>query len=317
MEHLLMPKNRFREHIEIPCYCEDPLDDGPFHSYLERHGLSQQLIPMIWTDTTTPESLLLGLLQEWLFFGLLAVILGRPVSRSDFVRKNVSDEDVIDTTRLRSLFSNSVLDLPPLIRSHHQDHVEKVVNQVQPVVDSLSYQTPPPHRQKLLLSVVMLCTFARKQYELADVPIIKSCLMFLSLRMINDGWCPMDVQRLREDFDPASFYFISNMDPPGPSNQHARCNNQDCLEDQIDIHSYETKHVPVTCTRTCVMKSAMLLRCGQSLPEHLSHLSCTRTIRSGFWNPTIIQNTWQYLTYGRMALEIHEEICYPLVSSTE
>lgn len=280
-----MPKNRFRDHIEIPCYCEDPFDDGPFHTYLERHGLSQHHILMIWLDTITPESLFLGLLQEWLYFGLLAVILGRPVSRSDFVRKNVSNEDVIDTTRLSNLFSNSVHDLPPLIRSHYQDHVEKVVNQVQSVVDSLSYQTPPPHRQKLLLSVVMLCTFARKQYELADSTIIKSCLMFLSLRMVNDGWCPMDVERLRADFDQASFYFISNMDPPGSSNQHARCNNEDCLEDQIDIHSYETKHVPVTCTGNCVMKSADASKMwsvltGTSFPLILYENDQTRILES-------------------------------------
>lgn len=221
-----MPKDRVLENIEIPCYCEDPLDDGPFHSYLERHGLSQHHIFLIWHDRTTPESLLLGLLQEWLFFGLLTVTLGRPVSRSDFVRKNITDEDVIDTTRLRGLFSNSVYDLPTLIRSHYQDHVEKVVKQVQSVVDWLRYPTPRPHRQMLLLSIVMLCTFARKRYKLEGSPIVKSCLMFLSLRMVNDGWCPMDAERLREDFDPASFYFIINIDPPGPSYQHARCKNQ-------------------------------------------------------------------------------------------
>ncbi|KAF6824202.1 het domain protein [Colletotrichum plurivorum] len=97
MDYLPYPPDATLPPFAVPYLPGCQFDGGEFHTFFDRMGLSARDIP------TRQHA---GVLQEWLFFGLIEKLVDEPINRSSFVRRGmIKDEtcDVIDASPVRDL----------------------------------------------------------------------------------------------------------------------------------------------------------------------------------------------------------------------
>lgn len=246
MDHILKPSNAIHDHIEVP-YLADLYDGGPFATFLERRCLDRDLLLRMWQDGSMDE-FLLGLLQQWLFFGVLTEVLFLTPTISAFKRRNDDGRDVVYTRELPRICNEFKAQVPYLLREDDRSRVEKVINTAQTMVDAICFRHSwNRDRQVIILSIVLLYNLIRDFWDLEFSSSLKGYLGFLESRMIDDGWCKSDVERLRYALEPEKLYFVAQMDPPTPLEDHRGCQKHRCLLKQLDWLTYETKHTYEGC----------------------------------------------------------------------
>lgn len=249
MDHMLKPTNAIHDHIEVP-YWADLYDGGPFASFLERHDLDRDLLLRAWQDSPMDDDdeVILGLLQQWLFFGVLTEVLGLTPTVSAFKRQNADGRDVVYTRGLPRMCNEFRAQVPPQLKKYDRSRVEKVIATAQTMVDALCFRyTWNRDRQVLILSIVLLYNLIRDFWGLEYSSSVKGYLGFLESRMIDDGWCKSDIYKLRYGLEPEKLYFVAQLDPPTPLENHRGCEEHRCLRKQLDWLTYETKHAHDGC----------------------------------------------------------------------
>jgi hypothetical protein len=241
MDHIVKPRNAIHDHIEVP-YLAELYDGGPFATFLERRSLDRDLLLRIWQDGSTDE-FLLALLQQWLFFGVLTEVLLLPPTISAFKRRTDDGRDVVYTRGLPRMCNEFKAQVPPLLQEDDRSRVEKVIATAQTMVDALCFRRSwNRDRQVMILSIVLLYNLIRDFWDLDYSSSLKGYLGFLESSMIDDGWCKSDVERLRYALEPEKLYFVAQMDPPTPLEDHRGCQEHRCLLKQLDWLTYRTKH---------------------------------------------------------------------------
>lgn len=119
---------------------------------------------------------------------------------------------------------------------------------------------------------------------------------YLFNRMLDDGWCPIEIIRLRNLADLDQIYYLSNLDRPGSMRDHQECRKRmplealddlnsfgtgsesetwNCTAYQLDWKTYKTHHV-TGCT-----KCETLVACASTMHDILKNGHCP-LLRSTF-----------------------------------
>ena len=173
-----------------------------------------------------------------------------------FKMRKEDGREVVCTEGLRGMCNEFRAKMPAWQESEDRERVQKVINMAQTVVDALCLRRKWTYdRQVLILSIVLLYNLIRDFWSLKFSSSIREYLGFLETRMIDDGWCKSDVVKLRYHLEPEKFYFVAQMDPPTPSQDHQGCPNNRCLLRQVELLNYKTKHIDEGCKCTHVTAS--------------------------------------------------------------
>ena len=253
MDHMNKPKNATHGHIEVP-YLADRSDGRWFSTFLvDREFLD--IILLLWQHGTADE-VSLGIVQDWLFFGVLTEVLQLDPSESIFKLRKEDGREVVCTKGLPRMCNEFRAKVPVWQENGDRERVQKVINTAQTVVDALCLRRNWTYdRQVLILSIVLLYNLIRDFWSLKFSSSIRDYLGFLETRMIDDGWCKSDVEKLRFRLEPEKFYFVAQMDPPTSFQDHQGCPNNRCLLRQVELLNYKTKHIDEGCKCTHVTAS--------------------------------------------------------------
>ena len=272
MEHLPLPHNSSFCPIRVP-YIACPLyDGGSWQDFPQRHGW--HVIPLqgdtlfLLHGKRRPIEETAGLLQSWLFFGLLQTILGDLYDAKDFVCEREEGIEVISTERLESLLQQwtirNTLEPEPTTVKQHLDKYYKLVVAHRTISvrmhlcgldlgDSsimLSIALLGERLQAALIDIYSHCkleTPVNQVWRLfgADHPDIGKPLLDL---MQARGWCLYDLNRLETQAGLVStLYYYSNIPPPRSFKEHSGCTKERCLAMTTVSATYRLSHSKEGC----------------------------------------------------------------------
>ncbi|KAK0510793.1 hypothetical protein JMJ35_007225 [Cladonia borealis] len=257
MDHMNKPKNAIHGHIEVP-YHADRSDGRWFSTFLvDKEFLTQDIFLLLWQHgTADTDEHFLSIVQNWLFFGVLTEVLQLNPSEPVFKMRKEDGREVVCTKGLPRVCNDFRATVPAWQESEDRERVQKVINMAQTVVDALCLRRNWTYdRQVLILSIVLLYNLIRDFWGLNFSSSIRGYLGFLETRMIDDGWCKSDIEKLRYSLEPERFYFVAQMDPPTPFQDHQGCPHNRCLLRQVELLNYKTKHIDEGCKCTHVTAS--------------------------------------------------------------
>jgi len=262
MDHLQIPRDPVHDSIEVPLYCTEYYDKGPFLQYLDRVGWTREEITNTSTTHRTPDEIH-AILQNWCYFGIINETFGY-LDVEDFIAPSAHGSRRISTAKLPGIVSSwfknrSAIPLDQRLREGR--HILKCFSSIDSLVKDI-HLTPPYFETRLdgrlLLSVTILLEALNKvatdgiwdfldKKEREHLSVCNG--QFLRSRMKQDGWCLNEITILGATLDTSLLYFISNLDPPRPEKPHSafKCNTYACKAYNIDEATYQTKHTNDSC----------------------------------------------------------------------
>lgn len=276
MDHIPLPTQNCRPHPEIDYICSRDFSLAKFPSfqtYPERYGFDPAALVQSMDFSPLEEKEADSLMQEWLFFILLADvfrIVGIVLKLDDFIRPGEARYDgeparkVVITEHLyRYLQEWHRIERSTLERASAQIEtrargieVLKLLKHAQGANDNLlregnKYIHVGPFGFWLISLLETLHHTAHLIYapvlspqESLNLTLYIPPAPWLARRMLGHGWCPNEIGRLHHLLSNSGVYFASSMQLPDESRSfhHSRCDEYQCQIDNIDRDTYESKH---------------------------------------------------------------------------
>ena len=197
-------------------------------------------------------------LQSWLYFGMMHEVLGLRVPTTDFVRGSVSKKRFVTTHKLPEYLRSwkSQID-----QERASGAVDVLTTRNKRAVACLTYaynvwfNIGEEHRDRLVgpeigLSIHILASNLEHaltcvcDIPVEDVPWRLERSDFLTLRMIDYGWCPSVVEQVCATNHIAFQYYASLLTARSDPRRHDHCKAGDhgCSAKQVDNANFETKH---------------------------------------------------------------------------
>jgi len=114
-----------------------------------------------------------------------------------------------------------------------------------------SHRNPWPVNRKISMSIIALGhTLKQALLSYFDIRRTASQWGFSTLlrdKMLQAGWCPMDVFRSLSDMGIDGHYYIASLPNPQGSQLHMHCKKSVCKAQDIDEKTYEPLHVEPGC----------------------------------------------------------------------
>ncbi|CAF9932896.1 MAG: hypothetical protein HETSPECPRED_008475 [Heterodermia speciosa] len=267
MEHLPLPHNSPFPPIRVP-YIGSPLfDSESWQDFPQRHGW--QVIPLqgdtlfLLHGERRPIEETAGLLQSWLFFGLLQSTLGDLYDANDFVSEREEGIKVLSTERLESRLHQWTIrnalepDLTALRQQLDKHYKIMVAHRTISVrmhlcgLDlgnasiMLSIALLGERLQAALMDIYSHCKLETPVSQVwrlfgADHPDIGKPVLDL---MQARGWCLYDLNRLKTQAGLVSILcYYSNIPPPRSSRDHSNCTGERCLAMTTVPDTYKLSH---------------------------------------------------------------------------
>lgn len=265
MDHVVLPRNPTRPLPSVKVYTTVEYDGGPFVSYLDRIGWTEQELLGWFSPRTSDE--IHAVLQTWTYFGLLSTVLGHPVPISKLTGQKYG-QSVINTKDLPAMVHAWVereSHLSPSQRLAHKENMKVCMEKVWHVYDALGMGRSAHNAldSYFCLSVAVLCELliALHKYAYhppaAEFPRFESIEIFLHHipyakdRLLDDmqsaGWCKAETRAFKRDLNPSELCLVYCLDRPGPDKDHSRCSDTKCLAYQISEDKYQTRHAVNGC----------------------------------------------------------------------
>lgn len=236
-----------------------------------RRGWSISQLASASKNESSPEECMEAamFLQEWLVFSLLgtiASIFGVKINIQDFlVDVSVEGSDVllVDLDEMQPfLLSLSSRKLGPQSGSHctwaEGRLVEDTMRGVYKVHRQLRSSNYLLRDESLaIFSEILASTLDLGLAGLMDSPFTDEVWNvhshLLLERMLRSGWCPHHLAQIKDMLDTATLEALYRSSPPLNHSEHTRCTRTICLDDNIDVSGYQTRHVHASCI--CEMQS--------------------------------------------------------------
>lgn len=276
MDHLPEVSNPVFPPVQVPCLSQEPYEDrvGWFESYPHQRGWDINLLRQgIFTQHSSQATG--AFLQDWLFFGLLHVVLGEDGKKERFLKWDeqsnqtiVTTENLVSslTTRFWQIKRNSALSPEGKTRAIADlDIIERalctlsllcnVATAFESVNTPLS-QSQWPLSPEIDLSIRALGQLLATGVHAAGLFLKDSPAPFMtfpggdftSSRMREAGWCPSDIAMVSEYMSASSLYYASSLRRSQLHSDHSNCGRQLCLANQVDTTTYQTAHWDNNCT---------------------------------------------------------------------
>lgn len=210
--------------------------------YPDRHGWS--VIQLVRDDgdyTNGGQDTLeqaASMLQAWLYFGLIHVFIGMPVTTSDYIRLTSENERVITMEKLPQHIAAWRRGLLQMSEGQRTSRISDVDEFIAKHVDILykgcvGWESPVP--TEVLFSMIVL----RKTLVYAKLSLIPNSVepaeewygetnRFVRTRLIDNGWCPMDAYRLRQKLSSLAQYYVLTLGRHVSARNHSSCTNTRC-----------------------------------------------------------------------------------------
>lgn len=197
-------------------------------------------------------------LQTWLYFGLLHEVLNIPIAVTDFFRPEGPQDYVITTAKLPGYLRRWKLQLDQLQPAAREAQNERAVKGLGRSYDvwrgfterERDHETPNPIPPEIELSIQILATTLEHclivafgvSVRLMSWRIARN--LWLTRRMIGDGWCPSVVEQIFNPTHLAVQYYTSLLGPPVRQLDHSTCEAGDrgCNARTVDDTVYVTRH---------------------------------------------------------------------------
>ncbi len=202
--------------------------------------------------SSTPKIELECFLQTWLFFGLLAEILGDLYDHGAFVSESSdTSERILSTKDLQSLIEKRITWIGTLERTVQKqlyEHASKCIDitwkawrmdfdprvkySIGAVAEFIASAVDKAHRTAFPGSDACRKPFATGFYteEIKE-------------RMVNANWCPNDFARVRDRFQSIQLLsYYSRMKKPLSKLHHRNCTEDRCVAHSINLSQYRTRH---------------------------------------------------------------------------
>ena len=259
MDHLALPRDPILPLTEVPYLCTEHYDVTiPFHEYPGRKGKPWMLAKvghfMRQRDkiTLSPKSELECFVQTWLFFGLLAEILGDLYDHGVFVTESSETrERILSTKDLPSLIErriNWIHTLEMTVQKRLYEHARKCIDITWvPLCLDLD-----PRVKYSIGAVAESIASAINKAHLTAFPGSDACRRSfgngfyteeIKERMVEANWCPNDFARVRDKFGSIQLlFYYSRMRKPLSKIHHRNCAEDRCVAHSINLSQYRTRH---------------------------------------------------------------------------
>ena len=270
MNHLPWPRNDEVPPLEIPYVCHDIPDfDGlDFLEYPSRCGWSRPEDKFRWI--LAPPSVTAARAQNWLFFGLLQVFLGRWFDKNDFIAEsNHFEHGRLDTTVLPLRCSDMLRSVQPDGRASngapsrdvlkarwnraymeaklHLEFLDMHMN-MHPDESLELVAAPIPVLLESLARVAQK-VFWRLDEDSLPIMVDSSPIpgKLAICQMLDLGWCKAQVASLFRLYSPFMNHYLSRL-PRRHLNSHENgCSWESCMANNVNEDSYKTHHTRESC----------------------------------------------------------------------
>lgn len=235
MDHLAIPNQSLHSPVDVPYLCTEDYDGGEWVTYPHRNGIDDIQLeqPGCWNGK-------LGILQNWLYFGLLKAFFGQALQTTEFLKKCRNGQRRVNTLRLPywlQRWEGMFYQQPPQIQNRLEAQVDFQLDTWFSAFNSVLLDDEVG--RVILFSIAVLheafCnTWANihrskslKRIQFRNYLAKSDILSFPWSRMISDGWCKHEVELLRV-LPPSTSYYMSLADRPGPDINHTACTKAKC-----------------------------------------------------------------------------------------
>ncbi|KIW87652.1 uncharacterized protein Z519_11626 [Cladophialophora bantiana CBS 173.52] len=274
MDHLELPHEPKHSHIAVPYLRADQYDGGHFETYPNRKGWSEADIRGL-SSTSRSMDERAAFVQSWLFFGLLSTVFGPRYVEADWV--DASDplqptvtlrdlEDRLSTLSPRKHHIIQIITDSVSAKSTETGPLDPTASVEDSLVPRGEDSNPLDisglcdvlncaHEWNLrvmelgvqahILDVVCLSVAALGEFLCAYFSILgedkwlgSTKTNFLFQRMLDDGWCPIEIIRLNTIASLPEIYFASSSERPGPTRDHRSCRERIPLDQMQDAAAF-------------------------------------------------------------------------------
>lgn len=203
----------------------------------------------------TPTRELESFYQTWLFFGLLAELLGGLFNHDNFVSKSKRDRSrVISTKHLQSLTEQRFDWVRTLDKPRQKEIYLHAIQCIDLTVRILPVTSPDFNStvKNSISSVAELVGNAIDKAHLGSFPDGARCRRpstryfysrEMKAAMVAANWCPNDITRLTDKFTSTQLlYFLSKIKKPSTIASHRDCTAKFCLAHSVSLSQYRTRH---------------------------------------------------------------------------
>lgn len=292
MDHLPLPPNPFIGRFDVPFLCNEKYDynigGSSFKSFPARNGwtvefrLNGVMAYARHGQAVMNDIAIGGLLQAWLYFGLLGEVLGKEVDQSLF-KDYAADGTILFTSRcledLVSTRSVELLESGMLAQdgnpTSNEDYLYDCLFHTHHLFMGLAYNSERQKDNNSVLPAVCLSIAVLGEYldqTLGNALVNRgldcpkrllwripswgdSCWPLVNI-MKTRGWCPNRLACFEsEDYKSIGrLWYFANLEAPNAHEDHAVCMPQQCQMLQIDQRDYHTRHLQSDCT--CAFRGA-------------------------------------------------------------
>ena len=206
-------------------------------------------------DSPTAKSELACFLQTWLFFGLLAEILGDLYDHDTFVTESSdTKEQILQTKDLPSLIEKRITWIATLekpVQKQLFEHACKCID-VTWKARRLDIRNLDPRINYSIGAVAEFIASAIDKAHLKAFPGSDRCRKpfangfyteEIKNRMVEANWCPNDFARVRDKFQSIQLlFYYSHMKKPLSRLHHRNCTEDRCVAHSINLSEYRTRH---------------------------------------------------------------------------
>ena len=266
MDHLPIPEDVVpNPKAIVPYVCSKDYDGGPFLTYPTREGVAHALPPdgnipggspyrQHERTYPTPKQEQEDFLQRWLFFGLVNEILDHRW-RPDILIRPTQDNDgetkVVSTLGLVETLDRWVVDIQNgnLKPRNTYEHVAECLRLTFATINGARPDFDPRVKISLASLGEVFSLAVNEAYRGRDNKCPGSFPLLLDFdcwksTVLSSGWCPSQVEIM---FDNSShiqtLHFLTFLGPPKSDDRHEGCNNDQCLANQSNMTTYQTRHV--------------------------------------------------------------------------
>ena len=278
MDHLPVPEDRNLGSISIPFLASDEYS-SPFHDYPQRNGWNlsfpANMQPQLQhTSASLARRDLGGLLQTWLYFGMLSEFLGEPVD-VDLFRRHHESGDLLVSTSLEKLVCDRTASLLEHARIDGSDFLlsfreafrlimlkvrHYVLLVVRPITDPfddlsricLSITVMAEYLVTALFNLCQRCqieTTLRQNWRVFNTDDFSNPDILILKLMSQRGWCAYDIALLdgTQVQNVSTLYFLANLSPPKANFSHSSCTSERCVPMQVEKSEYIQAHTTTGC----------------------------------------------------------------------
>ncbi|KAJ6512733.1 hypothetical protein C8R45DRAFT_961195 [Mycena sanguinolenta] len=261
MDHFTIPDGTV--HIRVPFRCTERYDGGDFFEYPTRKGWTEtQLMGHSGFGNRAPAEVE-AFFQTWLYFGTLVTVFklnGINVDPAEFITadgfvttastlpRRLRDWRMKGNRDAESKAAEKTLAIIEKVRTYIDRYCEvEGRERDRAAMRASSNSVPWPVAPEISMSIIalgfVLTGAIRDMYKIGTFNLSWGASSLIKSKLLNAGWCPLDVWRLFLDVGIDGQYYLALAEFPFDIRFHSRCDERSCVARNVDESNYVIAHL--------------------------------------------------------------------------